>query len=302
MIKKLAILILLCGASALFAEEARGYLGISVGMVNDSEHPGESDHGVFVVSVHKGSGAAEAGLKPHDKIVSINGVQIQTHDALTNALKSYRPKDEVTVTVMRGDEELSYSVVLGDSPKRLHFSPKGNRKFGYVLDQERPWLGIEMQTLKPQLAKFFKVEAGVLVEEVVADGPAERAGLAAGDVIIGWNGESIVNGKTLQHNLFSAKKDDVADLLIVRDGKEMNLQVTIGAREGFSWNHQGLDFNFSQLSDLAELGVAIPDFKNFKFEWDGEEFQEEMENLKKHMQELKHRMHKEHEEKKEKMH
>lgn len=71
--------------------------------------------GVYVTRVANGSPASEAGLRADDIITSINGVKMdETHNYL-NVLYTYQPGDQVNLTVMRGDRELSLQVTLGES-------------------------------------------------------------------------------------------------------------------------------------------------------------------------------------------
>jgi serine protease Do len=64
----------------------------------------------------------------------------------------------------------------------------------------RGWLGVSIQPLNPELAKSFglKEPKGVLVADVVQDSPAEKAGLAAGDIITEFAGKKVETPQDLQ--------------------------------------------------------------------------------------------------------
>lgn len=71
--------------------------------------------GVYVTRVAENSPASAAGLQADDIITNINGVQMdETHNYL-NVLYTYQPGDQVTLTVMRSDKEITLQLTLGES-------------------------------------------------------------------------------------------------------------------------------------------------------------------------------------------
>ena len=63
----------------------------------------------------------------------------------------------------------------------------------------RGWLGVSIQDITPELAKSFglKEKKGALVADVVKDGPADKAGIERGDVIVEFDGKEIAESKDL---------------------------------------------------------------------------------------------------------
>jgi S1-C subfamily serine protease len=96
----------------------------------------------------------------------------------------------------------------------------------------RPRLGVQVEALTPQLARYFGVEegAGVLVEEVRAGSAAERAGLKAGDVILEVNGTEVGDGAELSETLSEAEEGKVT-LTIVRERARRTLEATLDRPE-----------------------------------------------------------------------
>ncbi|MCS7152125.1 MAG: Do family serine endopeptidase [Endomicrobia bacterium] len=98
----------------------------------------------------------------------------------------------------------------------------------------RGWLGVEIVAVDEAIAKQFGLEKkqGVLVNRVLKDTPAEKAGLQRGDIIIAvkFRGKTVeVNTPTeLQDVIFSLQPKEKVELKIFRDGKEQNLQVVLG--------------------------------------------------------------------------
>jgi len=116
-----------------------------------------------------------------------------------------------------------------------------------------PWLGVQLLDLTPERARAFRqagmevpVEEGLLVIEVVPGGPADRAGirggdrivrlgnariLLGGDIITAINGEPVPDFQELTVYLETQTRvGDTVEVALIRDGKEQNVQVTLGER------------------------------------------------------------------------
>jgi serine protease Do len=91
-------------------------------------------------------------------------------------------------------------------------------------------LGIEYQEVSGQLAQYFKLgeERGVLVSSVDENGPAARAGLRAGDVIVKFNGSPVPDSRSLREQVRKAEAGSEATLTVSRDGHSLDLKVKLG--------------------------------------------------------------------------
>jgi serine protease Do len=91
-------------------------------------------------------------------------------------------------------------------------------------------LGIEYQEVSGQLAQYFKLgeERGVLVSSVDENGPAARAGLRAGDVILKFNGSPVPDSRSLRDQVRKAEAGSEATLTVSRDGRSLDLKVKLG--------------------------------------------------------------------------
>jgi serine protease Do len=91
-------------------------------------------------------------------------------------------------------------------------------------------LGVEVQTLDQSLANSFKLASpnGALVAKVVPDSAAAEAGIKVGDVILKFNGASIVDAGSLSQRVGVATPGQKASIEIWRDGKTLDLTATIG--------------------------------------------------------------------------
>ena len=90
-----------------------------------------------------------------------------------------------------------------------------------------PILGIESESLNPQLAEFFGVKEGVLVRSVNRGSAAEKAGFKAGDVIIKVDGERVTTPKEISSILQESRSKGSISVTVVRHQKEMSLSVTV---------------------------------------------------------------------------
>lgn len=111
----------------------------------------------------------------------------------------------------------------------LNAAPADSDK--YLKKSEKPWLGIYMQDINKDIAEALNidVEKGVLVNDVIDDSPAQKAGLEDGDVIVRIGDNVIDNISDLSKAVKSMAPGDKADIVVYRDGKKMDLNAVIGA-------------------------------------------------------------------------
>ncbi|PPD19633.1 MAG: serine peptidase [Methylomonas sp.] len=94
----------------------------------------------------------------------------------------------------------------------------------------RGWLGVQIQDVTRQLAESFGMDRphGALVAKVIPGGPAEKAGIQIGDIIVEFNGETIETSGELPPRVGMAPVDEKARLQIIRQGEKQELAVKIG--------------------------------------------------------------------------
>ena len=100
-------------------------------------------------------------------------------------------------------------------------------EFGEV---RRAFLGVTIQELTPLLAQGINLEniEGILVNSVLEDGPADRAGIESGDVIIEFAGKPTTTVAKLQRMVGATEIDKKVKVKILRAGKVKNMKVTLG--------------------------------------------------------------------------
>ena len=98
----------------------------------------------------------------------------------------------------------------------------------------RGWLGVYIQRLTPEMAESLSLgnRKGALVSDVTKDGPAEKAGVKSGDVIVSYDGKEVVNEHDLPQMVATTKPGKKVTVVVIRDGKEVRIPVTIAEMEG----------------------------------------------------------------------
>jgi serine protease Do len=215
--------------------------------------------GILIASITPDSPADQAGLQGSDNQYEYMGSQILIGgDVITaiddtptpnfEALVSYlasstEPGQDVTLTILRNGNTRTVDVTLGERPSSSTVQTNSS-----AFSSGRAFLGITGGSLVPEVNKEMGLDEnqqGVLIVEVQNGSPADDAGLRGSDSTFDLNGQEIKIGgdvitaidntrvdgiQALRVELGKYEPGDVVTLSILRDGKAMKLEVTLGSQ------------------------------------------------------------------------
>lgn len=97
----------------------------------------------------------------------------------------------------------------------------------------RGWLGVRIQTVTDEIAESLGLgkARGALVASLTGTGPAEKAGIKAGDIIIGFDGKPVADMRALPKIVAETEIGKTVPMTVWRDSKEVTLQVAVGELE-----------------------------------------------------------------------
>jgi S1-C subfamily serine protease len=112
--------------------------------------------------------------------------------------------------------------------------PRARGAWPWPTWEKRKFVGVYLEALNKELLDYFGVKegAGLLVNRLTKDGPAEKAGLKVGDVIVRVDGRKVENVSDLSELVQDKKKGDKIKFEIIRDKKPMAIEVEVGEEEG----------------------------------------------------------------------
>lgn len=125
----------------------------------------------------------------------------------------------------------------------------------------RGWMGVTLQEVTQDLARSFNLEQprGALVADVSADGPAAKAGLKTGDVIVAYAGKPVNDSADLPPLVGSSKPGASKALTVIRDGKEREITVTLGQLPDKNKDKDELALNGHPDDGSPRLNVLVAD-------------------------------------------
>jgi S1-C subfamily serine protease len=252
------------------APHAPGYLGIGFHDLTDDQAATlhlKTPHGVEIVMVDHDGPAGKAGLRPNDVIVSLNGQPILNAESLRRMIHDSGAGVSIALSVLRDGRTLLVNALLeereaverhalakvtapdpppaeddpseglaanfsaGPAPDPPPHVPHSESFIASMLHMA-PFTGVALEAMEPQLRIYFGAprDAGLLVQMVMPNSPAEAAGLRAGDVVVRANSLPLRSTADWTRRLHAAHGDTLT-LTILRDKHELTLTLTPDARK-----------------------------------------------------------------------
>jgi serine protease Do len=216
----------------------------------------EEAKGFLIIGVNEGSPADKAGVRGGDRVTNVNGREIRLggdivlkidnqdvrkiEDILTYLEGQKHVGDIVQLTIVRDDKTQTVNATLTPRP-----GSNQSQQLQPQSEQQRPSLGISGTNVTPAIAKAMNMTqaTGFLVVDIIAEGPADKAGVRGGYLIANINGTDIelggdvilrIDNKTVNtiDNILSyldtKKVNDTVQLTILREGNVENVPVQLG--------------------------------------------------------------------------
>ena len=192
----------------------RGSIGISFqsGVSSAVNRMYGISSGVIVSTVTPTGGAAKAGIKPGDAIVSIDGREIKGGDDLVDDISARKVGSTVKLGYLRDGKKAVADVVIGDRAKTYAELAGGDEVDSNptTSDAGKTTLGITVSTIPPAIASRTGISRGVIVTTVRPGSFADEIGLGKGAIITEINRKPVTDEATYRAIVSTLKsKDDV---------------------------------------------------------------------------------------------
>lgn len=232
----------------------RGWLG-----VRTSEN---EDGRLEVIEVNENSPAGKAGLQEGDIILEFGNMAVTGSEMLLYEVRNHKPGETVTLRVEREGKTQRLKVELGEYteqdiweefetefpslfriPESIEEGQAFPRSFrfpfeGRIIGEKsgvwRPYgsqkyIGVSIETLDEGLSEFFGLKdgVGILIRSVDKNGPADKAGLKVGDLVVKADGKRVESNDEFVKCIQDKNKGETLTLEILRDKKKMTIEVEV---------------------------------------------------------------------------
>lgn len=225
----------------------RGWLGIATELNEEGR--------VAIVDVVPESPAELAKLREGDIVLSIEDRPVTSTEVLASEVRRRRPGQDVTLRIVRNGKETSAKAKLGEFtadearrelelrfpglfpeiPPGRPFAPGSPIPPGFFSRpyEKRTFIGVYCDPLGRELAEHFGVKdgLGLIVTRLTDKGPADKAGVRVGDVVVKAGGKRVESVDALVDVVQDLKKGDKIKLELLRDRKPLTLEVEVDEEE-----------------------------------------------------------------------
>ncbi len=315
LIVSLAVTSVASGASEQKRDDSKGWLGIYIQKIDQDLKESEklpSTEGIYVVGVMKDSPAKKAGVLKGDVILQFDGREVKSVRGLTRDIEDCKPGDTKTLVIQRDGDKKTVKIAIGEGSSEGEFSwtddgsiaplpeipdidmvpPDQPHASAFSLGQlSNSRVGVALYEVSDQLAEYFGAKnGGALINEVIKDGPADKAGLKAGDVIVQVDHKPVEDVADIRKKIQKKDGGDVATITVLRRGNEEKT-VDVTVEESDTWSGIG-DHRFFRARPYTarpmpgEPGPAMRRAQR-AFRGSQEDLREEMDKLREEMDALR---------------
>ena len=195
-------------------EVTRGWLGVSIQPLSSelaAYYGIAGGKGVLVMDVFKGDPAEQAGIRPQDIILEINGKKVEDSRDLTRTIANTPVGQTVAIKLLREGKEQQVKVTL---------SKREDSKLSSRQQQTQPGdeLGIQVTEITPEMMQRYNLPKGegIIIVDVDSQGKGAAAGVEKGDIVVEINYKKIKTVKDYNEQLQKIKKGENIKMLIQR--------------------------------------------------------------------------------------
>jgi serine protease Do len=188
--------------------------------------------GALIATVNPKGPADKAGLEPGDVVVDFNGKPVKDSDSLVAMVVNTKPGTPVPMTIYRNNQRKPLSVTIDELDLEAEQSRGARRNNAPNQPEPTPTttsFGMTLDAITPDIARRLDLPSntgGAVVTDVDHSSPADRAGVAPGDVILEVNRQKVANASQVTRELQKVQTGQPAFLLVWRDGSSVFVTMT----------------------------------------------------------------------------
>lgn len=189
-----------------------------------------NETGAAIKEVTAGTAAEKAGLQKGDIIQKVDDTPIQNNEDLYKAIGKYQPGDTITISYVRNGTAKTTKAVLQKNTASLINNQPAEGFFNFKMPPmpDMPGFNFRNMNKKPMLGVQIEEmdnNAGVKINSVNPNSPAEKAGLQKGDVVIAIDGSTVKSIEDIKQVMNNKKEGDEVSLSYLRNGKKYNTNI-----------------------------------------------------------------------------
>ena len=207
-------------------EVIRGWLGVYIQEVTRelSESFGmDKPQGALISGVIEGSPAEGSKIEIGDIILEFDGREVESAGSLPPMVGQTAVDKHVKLKVLRGGERNEIEVKIGRLPEKMR--PGSKRKLEYVV------LGLTLADIKSDEREAIGLKSGAVKVVAVATGPAEKAGMRSGDLLLAVDNHHFDSLDEFRKVVPKLQRDQFITVLVMRNKRTQFLAMIIPSEE-----------------------------------------------------------------------
>ncbi len=188
--------------------------------------------GALIATVNPKGPADKAGLEPGDVVIDFNGKAVKDSDSLVAMVVNTKPGTAAPLTIYRNNQRKALSVTIDELDLEAEQTRGTRRNDTPEQPQPQPTatdFGMTLDSITPDVARKLDLPGntgGAVVTDVDHNSAADKAGVAAGDVILEVNRHKVSNKSQVTRELQNVPPGQPAFLLVWRDSTSVFVTMT----------------------------------------------------------------------------